>query len=148
RGTAELPPDPTGRSAGLETPAARVQAAREKGVENLSFDDDGNAEVRGRVVGAQNDFYAVVGEAGDNLSVTLEPGNRALYFEVLRTRNDSSMFQAGDSGVHHWKGGLPADETYLIRVYLYPSAVRYNERSDYTLRINLQPPTLGGKPRR
>ena len=127
--------------------ADRLQTVLEQGVEIIPLEGYGHTEVRGYVQGAENDYYGVTAENGDVLRVVLEPSNHALYFDLLR-EDGESIFRGGDTGLHEWKGGLPRDETYLIRVYLYPSAVRFNERSDYRLRVELQPPMLGGKPRR
>ena len=90
--------------------------------------------IKGEVKGDAFVDYVLNAGAGQTLSVTLEPSNRSNYFNVDPPGTDGAMFIGNISG-NVFKGVLPTDGEYGIRVYLMRNAARRNESSRYTLSI-------------
>jgi hypothetical protein len=96
-----------------------------------------SAEIKGQVKGDEYVDYQVRAAAGQTLTVTLKPTNRSTYFNVNPPGStDVSMFVGSTSG-DSFKGMLPADGDYTVRVYLMRNAARRNEVSTYTLAIGV-----------
>lgn len=93
--------------------------------------------IKGQVKGDQFTDYRVRASAGQSLAVSIKPSNLSNYFNVLPPgSNDAAMFIGSTSG-NNFKGLLPTDGDYTIRVYLMRSAARRNESSNYTLTIGV-----------
>jgi hypothetical protein len=94
------------------------------------------ATIKSSVQGGQDVDYVVRASAGQTLTVTLRKTNGSNYFNVLPPgSNDVAMFVGQDGS--NFKGMLPDDGDYVVRVYLMRSAARRNEKSDYTLTIGV-----------
>lgn len=90
--------------------------------------------IKGQIKGDGFVDYVLSVGAGQSLSVTLEPSNLSNYFNIDPPGTDGAMFIGNISG-NTFKGVLPTDGEYGIRVYLMRNAARRNESSNYTLSI-------------
>jgi hypothetical protein len=103
------------------------------------------ASLQGKLKGDDTVDYVVRAAAGQTLSVTLKKTNPQNYFNVLPPgSNDVAMYvgQTGDD----FKGVLPTDGDYTVRVYLMRAAARRNEASDYTLTVGVTGKALAALP--
>ena len=99
-----------------------------------------SATIKGQLKGDETVDYVLRASAGQTLTVTLKTSHGANYFNVLPPdSSDAAMFIGQIGG--DFKGILPTDGDYTIRVYLMRSAARRNESSNYTLTI-----AVTGKP--
>jgi len=90
------------------------------------------ATIKGRLQGGQIVDYRVRAAAGQALVVTLRKSNPQNYFNVLPPGSSDVAMFVGQDG-RDYKGVLPADGDYTVRVYLMRPAARRNETSNYTL---------------
>jgi hypothetical protein len=95
-----------------------------------------SATVKGQVKGDETVDYVVRASAGQTLTVTLTPSNRSNYFNVLPPGSADVAMYAAQTG-DPYKGMLPADGDYKVRVYLVRAAARRNESSAFTLSIGV-----------
>ncbi|HSV92270.1 MAG TPA: hypothetical protein VLH81_04300, partial [Desulfobacterales bacterium] len=93
-----------------------------------------SAAIKGRLKGYASVDYLVRAGAGQTIAVSLKPSNRSTYFNVLPPGSKDLAMYAAQTG-EEYKGILPADGDYAIRVYLVRAAARRNESSDYTLTV-------------
>jgi hypothetical protein len=109
-----------------------------------------SATARGAIKGDKTIDYALRAKAGQAMSVTLKASNTANYFNVLPPGSSGEAIFIGSTEGNEWKGVLPADGEYRIRVYLMPSAARRGESSNYSLTMgvtgNAIPAKLGAAP--
>jgi hypothetical protein len=95
-----------------------------------------SATIKGRLQGDRTIDYRVRAGAGQTLTVTLKASNPQNYFNVLPPGSvDVAMFVGQDGG--GYKGMLPTDGDYTVRVYLMRPAARRNETSNYMLAIGV-----------
>ena len=95
------------------------------------------ATIKGALQGDQTIDYHVSAGAGQTLAVTMKASNASTYFNVLPPgSNDVAMFVGSTEG-STYKGMLPDDGAYVVRVYLMRAVARRNEKSDYTLTIGV-----------
>lgn len=95
-----------------------------------------SAVIKGRLKGDSVVDYLVRGGAGQTITVSLKRSNLRNYFNVLPPGSRDVAMYAGQTG-EDFKGVLPTDGDYAIRVYLVRAAARRNETSNYTLNINV-----------
>ena len=94
------------------------------------------ATIKGALRGDQTVDYRVRAGAGQTLTVALKGSNAQNYFNVLPPGSaDVALFVGQDGG--GYKGVLPTDGDYTIRVYLMRPAARRNESSNYTLTVGV-----------
>jgi len=94
------------------------------------------ATIKGVLKGDQTVDYRVRAGAGQTLTVALSKSNSQNYFNVLPPGSaDVAMFVGQDGG--NYKGVLPTDGDYTVRVYLMRPAARRNETSNYTLTVGV-----------
>ena len=87
--------------------------------------------------------YTLSAKAGQVMTVVLKPSNTATYFNVYapgRGPGDEALAVSEMTGpmvpdMNQFKGALPETGVYTVSVYLYRSAARRNEKSNYTLDI-------------
>lgn len=83
------------------------------------------------------DFY-VKAKAGQTMSVKLTSPNTFLYFNVLSGSGDGEAIADNAREVTEWSGQLPADGTYVIRVYLVRAEARRNKRAvGFSVRLDI-----------
>ena len=121
----------------LALTASTTQAADPIRKESVQFRKGASeATIKGRIKGDTTIDYRVRAGAGQTLTVALQGSNPQNYFNVLPPDSaDVAMFVGQDGG--GYKGVLPADGDYTVRVYLMRPAARRNESSDYTLTIGV-----------
>jgi hypothetical protein len=95
-----------------------------------------SAVVRGQLRGDSDVDYLVNAGAGQTITVSLKSSNPRNYFNVLPPGSKDVAMYAEQTG-EDFKGVLPSDGDYTIRVYLVRAAARRNESSDYTLSIGV-----------
>ena len=93
-----------------------------------------SAQLKGSIKGDAGVDYTISARAGQTLTVTLKPSNASNYFNINPPGSEAAMFIGSTSGSEA-KAVLPADGTYVVRVYLMRNAARRNETSSYTLTI-------------
>lgn len=95
-----------------------------------------SATIQGALKGDQIVDYVLRAGAGQTLVVALKKSNPQNYFNVLPPGSSDVAMFVGDSGAD-FKGMLPADGDYTVRVYLMRPAARRNESSNYTLTLGV-----------
>jgi hypothetical protein len=91
------------------------------------------ARLRGTIRGDADVDYTVTARAGQTLAVKLQSPNPSLYFNINPPGSaDASMFIGNLQG-QEARVMLPADGTYVIRVYLMRNAARRNEKAPYAV---------------
>lgn len=94
-----------------------------------------------RVSGRDAVLYRVGAEAGQAMSVVLSSDNTATYFNVYapgRSLGDEALAIGELSDpINNWYGVLPASGEYTIAVFLYRSAARRGETSNFSLDISV-----------
>jgi hypothetical protein len=104
-----------------------------------------SATIKGQLKGDETVDYVLRASAGQTLTVTPETSHGANYYNVLPPNStDAAMFIGQFGG--DFKGILPTDGDYTIRVYLMRSAARRNESSNYTLTVSVTGKPLGAVP--
>lgn len=101
--------------------------------------------IDGRITGREYVEYKLGASAGQVMRVSLNSGNTATYFNVYAPGKGPGQdaLATGDltgpmmPDINRFEGVLPESGTYTISVYLYRSAARRGERSDYTLDISI-----------
>ena len=94
------------------------------------------AAIKARIQGDDTVDYVLRAGAGQTLAVALKKTNPQNYFNVLPPGAQEVAMFVGDSGAD-FKGVLPTDGDYTVRVYLMRPAARRNESSDYTLTVGV-----------
>jgi hypothetical protein len=95
-----------------------------------------SAVIKGQVKGSGDVDYLVRAGAGQTITISLKVSNRSNYFNVLPPGSKDVAMYVGQTG-EDFKGVLPADGDYKIRVYLVRAAARRNETSRYTLTVSV-----------
>ncbi len=103
--------------------------------------------IQDRIKGRELVSYRVDADAGQTMTVSLFPSNSATYFNVYapgKGPGDEALAVSDITGpmvpdLNRVDAVLPIKGTYTVSVYLYRSAARRNESSDYTLEINIEP---------
>ena len=95
-----------------------------------------SAVIKGWLKGYSNVDYLMRAGAGQTMTVSMQRSNLANYFNVLPPGSKDVAMYAPQTA-EEFKGVLPTDGDYTIRVYLVRAAARRNESSDYTLTITV-----------
>lgn len=92
--------------------------------------------IKGALKGRGDVDYLVRAAAGQTLEVTMEGSNAQNDFNVLPPGSkDVAMFNSAMTGERSYKGMLPTDGDYAIRVYLGRAAGRRGEASNFTIKV-------------
>jgi hypothetical protein len=95
-----------------------------------------SATIKGTLKGDGDVDYMVRAAAGQTLEVKLDASNGQNNFNVLPPGSANvAMYSSNMTGERAFKGVLPADGDYAIRVYLDRPAARRKETSKYTLTV-------------
>jgi hypothetical protein len=70
------------------------------------------------------------------MTVDFKAGKGVAYFNILSPGSDEELFVGSNSG-DHFKGELPADGVYTVRVYSMGGAKDGNKMVNYSLKVNL-----------
>lgn len=79
------------------------------------------------VTGYRTVDYYVTAKAGQKMSVKLIKANTFLYFTIIKSGGAEAIADDARDATE-WSGTLPADGTYIIRVYLFRNEARRNKR--------------------
>lgn len=97
--------------------------------------------IDGNVLGRDAVLYRVGAEAGQTMSVVLSSDNAATYFNIYapgRSLGDEALAIGEMSDpINNWSGALPASGEYTIAVFLYRSAARRGETSNFRLDVSV-----------
>jgi len=93
------------------------------------------ATVSGKVKGSQTIDHQLRASAGQTMTVDFKGGKSTAYFNLLAP-GDQALFVGQDAG-NHFKGELPADGVYTVRVYLMGAAKSEDKEVGYTLKVNI-----------
>lgn len=96
-----------------------------------------SATVKGSLKGDSTIDYKLRAKAGQTMTVVLKSSNGSNYFNVLPPGSSDVAIFIGSNEGNEWKGVLPADGEYTIRVYLMRSAARRNESASYSLTVGI-----------
>ena len=103
----------------------------------MAFPDGATSAVAtGRITGRASNDHIVRARAGQVLAVQLDADSAMAYFNVLPPGSDEAIFIGSATG-NRFRGVLPRDGDYILRVYLMPAGARRGESSNYTLRAEL-----------
>lgn len=106
-----------------------------------------SATIKDMIKGDDSIDYLVGARVGQTISVTLKTSNASSYFNVLAPgAGDVAMPDAAQRT--DFRGRLPANGDYRIRVYLMRNAARRNEVANYTLTVGVaaQAPAASAMP--
>jgi hypothetical protein len=124
-------------AAGVALLATGARAADGIRKEPVRFEKGASqAAIKARIQGDETVDYVLRAGAGQTLAVALKKTNPQNYFNVLPPGTREVAMFVGDSGAD-FKGVLPTDGDYTVRVYLMRPAARRNESSDYTLTVSV-----------
>lgn len=95
--------------------------------------------INGHIEGYESVSYLIGAQAGQTMTVTLDPSNAATYFNVYAPGKGPGDEAIANSEmtpqINHFKGELPASGDYTLSVYMVRAAARRDERSQYRLDI-------------
>jgi hypothetical protein len=95
------------------------------------------ATLEGKIRGREIVDYLVAARAGQTMTVNMETGHGANYFNVIPPDADSEAVFIGSTAGNVYEGRLDLDGDWKIRVYLMRSAARRNETAAYKLDIGV-----------
>lgn len=122
--------------------------ARDIKMEQVRFKGgQAGTSIKGKIVGYDSVSYVLGAEAGQTMTIALNPSNRATYFNVYepgKKPGDQALANSGMTGpmipdLNKFSGKLPSSGQYTISVYMMRSAARRKEVSRYTLDISISP---------
>ena len=96
-----------------------------------------SASVSGKVQGSNDVDYVIRASAGQTMTVDFKAGKGAAYFNVLPPGSTGEAIFVGSSAGNHFKGTLPSDGDYTIRVYLMGGAKDSDKPVSYTLKVGI-----------
>ncbi|HQZ98110.1 MAG TPA: hypothetical protein PLP21_17445 [Pyrinomonadaceae bacterium] len=84
------------------------------------------------------DFY-IRAKAGQTMSAKLTSTNKFLYFVVLKDLTSMEAVADEARDTTNWSGELPADGSYIVRVFLVRAEARRNKRPvKFSVRIGVK----------
>jgi hypothetical protein len=94
-----------------------------------------SASVSGKVTGGGDMDYTLRASAGQTMIVDMKASKGAAFFNVLPPGSTGEAIFVGSSDGNHFKGELPADGDYTIRVYLMGAAKDSDKPVNFTLKV-------------
>ena len=101
----------------------------------------GSTAIRGSLKGPTGDArdYVLSAKAGQTMTVALKARNSpTTYFEVQATGQDEALFNGEESSRKTWRGTVPADGDYTVRVHGDPAALQKGVSATYTLTVGIK----------
>jgi len=92
------------------------------------------ATLHGNVHGYDSVDYVIGARRGQTLSVRMQTSNASAYFNVLPPGGGDAALD-GAANVVDWRGALPANGDYVVRVYLMRNAARRAEHANSPLPV-------------
>ena len=96
-----------------------------------------SATLHGNLHGYDTVDYVLGARRGQTLNVRLQPTNASAYFNVTKQGADEALFVGSTSGTS-FRGRLPSNGDYVVRVYLMRNAARRDEHANYTLTVGVR----------
>lgn len=96
-----------------------------------------SASVSGKVQGNSDVDYELRANAGQTMIVDFKASKGAAYFNVLPPNSTGEAIFNGSMDGNHFKGELPGDGVYTIRVYLMGGAKDSDKPVTYTLKVSI-----------
>lgn len=96
-----------------------------------------SASIKDGIKGDKTIDYLLRARAGQEMHVKLETRHKATFFNVLPPGSNDEAIFIGQINGNEWRGALPADGEYRVRVYMMRSAARRNETANYTLAVGI-----------
>ena len=93
--------------------------------------------VTGQIKGREDVDYQLRAGAGQTMVVDLKASKGAAYFNVLPPGSSGEAIFVGQNEGNHFKGQLPSDGVYTIRLYLMGAAKDENKAVNYTLEVSV-----------
>jgi hypothetical protein len=96
-----------------------------------------SASVSGKIKGNEDIDYVLRARAGQTLTVDFKAGKGAAYFNVMPPGSTYEALFVGSREINsnHFKGALPSDGDYIIRLYLMGDAKDSGKPVSYTLKV-------------
>jgi hypothetical protein len=96
-----------------------------------------SASVSGKITGNEDIDYVIRAGTGQTLTVDFKASKGAAYFNVLPPGSTGEAIFVGSSDVDgkHFKGALPSDGDYILRVYLMGGAKDSGKPVNFTLKV-------------
>ena len=97
-----------------------------------------SASVSGKVQGSNYVDYVIRASAGQTMTVDFKASKGAAYFSLMPpggTGETPALFDSNEG--NHFKGTLPSDGDYTIRVYLMGGAKDSDKPVTYTLKVGI-----------
>ncbi len=95
------------------------------------------SSIEGRIQGGEIVDYLLGARAGQRMNVHLTTDHTANYFNILAPGETEAAIFIGSVKGNRFKGILPSNGEYTIRVYLMRSAARRDETGNYKLDISI-----------
>jgi len=96
-----------------------------------------SASVSGKIKGNEDMDYVLRASAGQTMTVDMKASKGAAFFNVLPPGSTGEAIFVGSNDGNHFKGELPADGDYTIRVYLMGGAKDSDKPVTYTLKVGI-----------
>lgn len=99
-----------------------------------------SASVSGKIIGDDSIDYVLRAGAGQTLTVDFKASKGAAFFNVLPPDTNAEALFVGsmDAVGNHFKGALPSDGDYIVRVYLMGGAKDSGKPVNYTLKVAIK----------
>ena len=96
-----------------------------------------SASVSGKIKGNEDIDYVIRARAGQTLTVDFKAGKGAAYFNVMPPGSTYEALFVGsrENNSDHFKGTLPSDGDYTLRIYLMGGAKDSGKPVSYTLKV-------------
>ncbi len=98
-----------------------------------------SASVSGKIKGNEDIDYVIRARAGQTLTVDFKASKGAAYFNVMPPGSTYEAIFVGsrENNSDHFKGTLPSDGDYIIRIYLMGDAKDSGKPINYTLKVGI-----------
>jgi hypothetical protein len=96
-----------------------------------------SSSVSGKITGNDSMDYVLRASTGQTMTVDFKASKSAAYFNVLPPGSSGEAIFVGSSAGNHFKGELPSDGDYILRVYLMGGAKDSDKPVSYTLKVNI-----------
>jgi hypothetical protein len=120
----------------MDMPALRAALTPDETLEAPEFDAEGSMTVSGAVEGYKAKVWAVPVASGQTLTVTFEPSNADLYFNVMdaKVQGGEAVF-AGEIGGNIARLVTTEGTTYLLKPFQPLAMARRGEKGEYRIVI-------------
>lgn len=123
-----------------------VTIAAETAPKQISFGKGKTGtSVTGKIKGNESIDYQLRAGAGQTMTVDFKASKGSAYFNVLPPGSTGEAIFVGSREGNHFKGNLPSDGVYTLRLYLMGAAKDEDKTVSYTLKVNIAADGESGK---